>query len=217
MNKIHTVLFLSLGLLTGACFTSSKTLMNIQQGMTQSEIRNIFKSEPDFRRFDGSTEEWEYHRYLGEWSVVVIRFDDGRVSEMNSFRDPVRVANTTTVVTSPPTVAGTFPNRCPVEEVRVISDAEFDRFHHQLKFTIKSGEQKQMIEKMLQKHDVTSAQCVKIVKEIFHASDQVEMIKKMYPYVRDKRNFNQVIDILFSDTHKNEVREFIKKYHRNNK
>ena len=70
---------------------------------------------------------------------------------------------------------------------------------------------------MLQKHDVTSAQCVEMVKEISYTPDQVEMMKKMYPYVRDRQNFNKVINILFSDTYKDEVRKFIKEYHQNNK
>ena len=70
---------------------------------------------------------------------------------------------------------------------------------------------------MLQKHDVTSAQCVEMVKELSYTPDQVEMMKKMYPYVRDRQNFNKVINILFSDTYKDEVRKFIKEYHQNNK
>ncbi len=43
------------------------------------------------------------------------------------------------------------------------------------------------------------------------------MMKKLYPYVRDKRNFNKVIDILFSNAYKDEMRKFIEEYHQNNK
>ena len=39
----------------------------------------------------------------------------------------------------------------------------------------------------------------------------------LYPYVRDKRNFNKVIDILFSNAYKDEMRKFIEEYHQNNK
>ncbi|WP_262481142.1 DUF4476 domain-containing protein [Bacteroides congonensis] len=43
------------------------------------------------------------------------------------------------------------------------------------------------------------------------------MMKMLYPYVRDKQNFNKVIDILFTNIYKDEVRKFIKEYHQNNK
>ncbi|MDE6162376.1 MAG: DUF4476 domain-containing protein [Bacteroides sp.] len=228
MKKIHAVLFLSLILLCSACFTSSnmsgKMLMSIQQGMTPLEVCNVFGAEPDFRRFDGNSEEWEYRRYSTSanagWSIVLIQFTDGRVSGMDSFKDRSMEMNATTVVPPSPTAVatvGAFPNRYPVKEIRVMSDSEFEKFHDKLKFTIMGNEQKKMIERMLQKHDVTSAQCVEMVKEISYTPDQVEIMKKMYPYVKDKQNFNKVINILFSDTYKDEVRKFIKEYYQNNK
>ena len=56
-----------------------------------------------------------------------------------------------------------------------------------------------------------------IVKEISYTPDQVEMMKKLYPYVRDKQNFNKVIDSLFSTVYKDEMYKFIKEYHQTNK
>ena len=58
---------------------------------------------------------------------------------------------------------------------------------------------------------------VRIVKEISYTPDQVEMMKKLYPYVRDKQNFNKVIDSLFSTVYKDEMYKFIKEYHQTNK
>lgn len=228
MKKIHAVLFLSLILLTTACLTSNnmsgKMLMSVQQGMTPLEVRNIFGGEPDYRRFDGNSEEWEYRRYSSaanvRWSIVLIQFTDGRVSGMDSFKDRGMEMNATTVVTPSPTAVttiGAFPNRRPVEEIRVMSDSEFETFHSKLKFTVMSDEQKKMIKNMLQRHDVTSAQCVEIVKEISYTPDRVEMMKELYPYVRDKQNFNKVIDSLFANTYKDEMRKFIREYHQNNK
>ena len=78
-------------------------------------------------------------------------------------------------------------------------------------------DQKKLVDRMLRTYDVTSNQCVKIVKEISYTPDQVEMMKKLYPYVRDKRYFDKVIDILFSNAYKDEMRKFIEEYHQNNK
>ena len=96
-------------------------------------------------------------------------------------------------------------------------DPEFDEFINKLKITVMNEDQKKLVDRMLRTYDVTSNQCVKIVKEISYTPDQVEMMKKLYPYVRDKRNFNKVIDILFSNAYKDEMRKFIEEYHQNNK
>ena len=103
------------------------------------------------------------------------------------------------------------------EEIRLMTDTEFNNFIEKLKFTIMSDDQKRLIGQMLDKHDVTSSQCVRIVKEISYTPDQVEMMKKLYPYVRDKQNFNKVIDSLFSTVYKDEMYKFIKEYHQTNK
>jgi ABC-type lipopolysaccharide export system ATPase subunit len=84
-------------------------------------------------------------------------------------------------------------------------------------FSLDKFVNKKLVDRMLRTYDVTSNQCVKIVKEISYTPDQVEMMKKLYPYVRDKRNFNKVIDILFSNAYKDEMRKFIEEYHQNNK
>lgn len=60
MKKIHMMLCLALGILVSGCFTSyvsTKQMMGIYQGMTQSQVESVL-GKPDFRRFDGDMEEW---------------------------------------------------------------------------------------------------------------------------------------------------------------
>ena len=67
MKKIHIMLCLALGILVSGCFTSyvsTKQMMGIYQGMTQSQVESVL-GKPDFRRFDGDMEEWEFHRDNG--------------------------------------------------------------------------------------------------------------------------------------------------------
>lgn len=67
MKKIHIMLCLALGILVSGCFTSyvsTKQMMGIYQGMTQSQVESVL-GKPDFRRFDGNMEEWEFHRDNG--------------------------------------------------------------------------------------------------------------------------------------------------------
>ena len=53
MKKIHIMLCLALGILVSGCFTSyvsTKQMMGIYQGMTQSQVESVL-GKPDFRSF----------------------------------------------------------------------------------------------------------------------------------------------------------------------
>ena len=226
MKKIHVILLLALGLGVSSCFTSyisNKQVMGVQQGMTQRDVESIF-GKPDYRRFDGDMEEWEFHRDKGtpvltsEPMTIIVQFANKKVISMDTFKGYGRPLPHPVVVPPPPTVTTVevVPGHQP-EEIRLMTDTEFNNFIEKLKFTIMSDDQKRLIGQMLDKHDVTSSQCVRIVKEISYTPDQVEMMKKLYPYVRDKQNFNKVIDSLFSTVYKDEMYKFIKEYHQTNK
>jgi lipopolysaccharide biosynthesis glycosyltransferase len=227
MKKIHIMLCLALGILVSGCFTSyvsTKQMMGIYQGMTQSQVESVL-GKPDFRRFDGDMEEWEFHRDNGtpvltsEPVTIIVQFVNREVVSMDTFKGYGRPAPMHSIVVPPAvnTTVEVFPNHEQVEEARLMTDPEFDEFINKLKITVMNEDQKKLVDRMLRTYDVTSNQCVKIVKEISYTPDQVEMMKKLYPYVRDKRNFNKVIDILFSNAYKDEMRKFIEEYHQNNK
>ena len=227
MKKIHLMLCLVLGILVSSCFTSyvsTKQVMGIHQGMSQSQVESIL-GKPDFRRFDGDMEEWEFHRDNGtpvltsEPMTIVVQFVNREVVSMDTFRGYGRPSPMHPVMVPPAvnTTVEVYPNHEQAEEPRLMTDQEFDEFINKLKFTVMNEDQKKLINQMLRTYDVTSNQCVKIVKEISYTPDQVEMMKKLYPYVRDKRNFNKVIDILFSNAYKDEMHKFIEEYHQNNK
>lgn len=227
MKKIHLMLCWVLGILVSSCFTSyvsTKQMMGIHQGMSQSQVESIL-GKPDFRRFDGDMEEWEFHRDNGtpvltsEPMTIVVQFVNREVVSMDTFRGYGRRSPMHPVMVPPAvnTTVEVYPNHEQAEEPRLMTDQEFDEFINKLKFTVINEDQNKLVNQMLRTYDVTSNQCVKIVKEISYTPDQVEMMKKLYPYVRDKRNFNKVIDILFSSAYKDEMRKFIEEYHRNNK
>ena len=228
MRNIHMILLFALWMVVGSCFTgyvSTKQIMGIQQGMSQQAVENVL-GKPDFRRFDGNMEEWEFHRY-NETSItvipstIIIYFTNGKVVSMDTFKRyeecqgtlPGGIAVTPAIIPSKPVYGPPAPN----QEIRLMTDSEFDTFINKLKFTFMSDDQKRMINQLLNQHDVTSEQCVSIVKEISYSPDQLEMAKILYPYVRDKRNFNKVIDVLFSSIYQDEMRKFIKEYHEKNK
>ena len=61
---------------------------NIEQNMTADEVRHLM-GKADFRRFDQNTETWEYRTQLinGDYDVVNIEFQEGKVIRMDSFRE----------------------------------------------------------------------------------------------------------------------------------
>lgn len=64
MKNIHIILFFTLWVILGSCSTyyvSNKQVMEVQQGMSRQNVEKIL-GKPDYRRFDGGGEEWEYHR-----------------------------------------------------------------------------------------------------------------------------------------------------------
>lgn len=227
MKKIHIILLSLLMVLGSSCsrsyYISKKNVMDIHSGMTQQEVQTIL-GKPDYRRFNGGMEEWEFYRDDGTPVVVpspitiIVQFINKEVISMDTFAGHGRPSQRPVVVPPPPiTNVEVYPDGGPLKEVSVMTDSEFDNFIEKLKFTIMDDDQKRMIERMLKEHDVTSAQCLRIVKEIGYTPDKVEIMKKLYPYVRDKQNFNKVIDTLFSPVYKDEMNKFIKEYHQSNK
>lgn len=66
MKNIHIILFFTLWVILGSCSTyyvSNKQVMEVQQGMSRQNVEKIL-GKPDYRRFDGGGEEWEYHRFF---------------------------------------------------------------------------------------------------------------------------------------------------------
>lgn len=86
MKKIHVLWMLLFLVLSTSCVSVNR-LMKVQGGMSRQEISKIFGT-PEYRRFDRGMEEWEYRSLSlisGEYKVVVITFEDGRVSGMDTF------------------------------------------------------------------------------------------------------------------------------------
>lgn len=228
MKKLHIPFLFSLLLLASACsvsstFVSGKKLMSVQQGMTPGEVRSIFGGEPDFRRFEGGMEEWEYKRYsstAGGWTIVLVRFLDGRVEGLDSFAD--RNMNAVSVTTPSPTAVTTIvtapghPQVVP-QRAGIMVEKEFEDFQHKVKMTVLTNDQKKLIMNAMQRYDFTSEQARELINEIFMSDDKVEMMIKIYPYIVDKRNFNRVIDLLSYSGDKETVRTSIGDYHSKNK
>ena len=115
MKKIHIILFFTLWVIASSCSTyyvSNKQVMEVQQGMSRQNVERIL-GKPDYRRFDGNTEEWEFHRVssvlYGNSIKIIVYFADGRVTSMDTFNGdeillppPVMMPPSVVVTNTPP-------------------------------------------------------------------------------------------------------------------
>lgn len=91
MKNIHIILILALGLVVSSCFTSyvsNSKVMGVTRGMLHQDVESIL-GKPDYRRFDGALEEWEYHKIssvvYATPMTIIVSFIDGRVTGMDTF------------------------------------------------------------------------------------------------------------------------------------
>ena len=82
-----------LGIVMSSCASMFLTVTDkaarIQPGMTKDEVTEIMGRTPDYRRFAYGRDEWEYRTLLNndDYDVVVLDFRNGRVVQMDSFRE----------------------------------------------------------------------------------------------------------------------------------
>ena len=81
-----------LGIVMSSCaglFTTvADKAASIEVGMTKQEVTTKMGA-PQYRRFDGKRDEWEYRTLLNndDYDVVILHFYNNRVVSMDSFRE----------------------------------------------------------------------------------------------------------------------------------
>ena len=206
MKKIHVSAILILLVVMSSCagliinFKNSQ-LMSIQKGMTQQEVKTIL-GKPNYRRFDGAMEEWEYRGYLSKagHSVICVNFIDNRVVGLDSFRDGAP--------TAPP--APSF-SAC---DYRAMRNDEFARFLNDVKSKTFDSDRTDFIEKATRSTGFTSEQCCRLIKLYSFDDDRTKVLKILYPSVVDKDNFSAAIDGLDFLSNQDTVKNFVRNYNR---
>lgn len=96
---------------------------------------------------------------------------------------------------------------------RVMERNAFEQFANAVKAASFDSDRLKMIEAAMATNDFTSGQCRKLVDLYTFDSDKKKIIKLMYPRIYDKENFFTVVESLTFSSDKNEINDFIKKYH----
>ena len=91
MRKFKQLLLLVISITLVSCHTTGsikQKAWKVQQGMTTEEIGQLL-GKPDFRRFDGSLEQWEYQSggIATSCKFLIIEFRNGKVTSMDSYNE----------------------------------------------------------------------------------------------------------------------------------
>lgn len=224
MKKIHMILVLTLWMVAGSCSTyyvSNRQVMEVQRGMSQKNVAKIL-GKPDYRRFDGDMEEWEFHRvssvlYATSMRIIVF-FAEGRVAGMDTFNGDASPFPAPPVMMPAPVVVNTNPSYPPEYEgnphrrLRAMSSAEFNRFFSDFKNEPFESGRTKMLDEVVPPSGFTCAQGRKLVELCTFDTEKKNMIKKLYPKIGDKKNLSVLTDIFTFEMDKREMREFAESY-----
>lgn len=222
MKRVHFILLTMLLILASSCGTSyisMKHVMDIQEGMSQREVQAILGT-PDYRRFDGYLEEWEFLRDNGNVLIstamtIVVQFVDGEVTRMNTYAGYGSTPPPPSVVVSSAVMSGVEP-RLPYDEryptdverlrLRAMTSSEFDVFFREYRSEPFDSGRTRMLNN-LSSSNLTCRQCCDLIDLCTFDSEKKKLIKQLYPKIADKKNFQLVLDKLTFESDKREIRQ----------
>jgi len=204
LKRLIGLLVLFAGLSSCASlFVNKNVLMNIHNGMSQSEVSKLL-GQPDYRRFNGDLEEWEYEKGIwgnAGYTVIVVGFADGRVVNMNSFRD-----DTPSVVTTPaPTSVVEVPNYSMTERhsrrrslffLKKMDDNTFDAFYNKVKNKPFKDDKFELLGLKVKDYSFSCKQCIKLMNLFTFDDEKLNVVDLLASSIRDKENYDDVIDEL---------------------
>lgn len=222
MKRVHFILLTMLFILASSCgttYVSKKHVMGIQEGMSQREVQGILGA-PEYRRFDGYLEEWEFRRE--KWKAltptpitIVVQFVEGEVVRMNTYAGYGGAPRSPSVVVSSTVVSDIEP-RLPYDEyypadvervhLRAMTTPEFDVFFREYKSEPFDSGRTRMLNN-LSSSNLTCRQCCDLIDLCTFDSEKKKLIKQLYPKIADKKNFQLVLDKLTFESDKREIRQ----------
>lgn len=110
--------------------------------------------------------------------------------------------------------SGSKPNGSgSINRNRVMDEVHFSEFLRLLKEKHFDSERNKQMENALLNSNFTSLQCKLIVNEYSFGNGKLEIMKKMYPRIVDKESFFLVMESLTFQSEKDQMNQFIRKYH----
>lgn len=175
-------------------------MMKLHKGMTQDEVSTIL-GQPDYRRFDNETEEWEFVKYINYSGIlgvsspttIVIGFVDGRLVSMDSFE---RISVPPVPVYPAVEVGGRITSYPHVSPGRGMREIDFQAFYNNVRSKPFKDDQLMLVRVGAQSNTFTCSQCVQLMSIYTFDDDKLEVLKIIAPRLEDRENYSKVIDAL---------------------
>ena len=165
---------------------------------------------PDYTRFDGGIEQWEYKSfyYVGSQPVnVIIDFDNERVIALNTFNTPpaVPVPPVPPVVAVPPTVH-------TGQHFMLLDKKQFEKFYHGMKEEPFTSDRLNMLEKEVRHTDFTCEQCIRLLNLNTFDDDKLKMLRLLAPVLSDPENSSEILDSLDFLSSKDKAKKILQEH-----
>lgn len=98
----------------------------------------------------------------------------------------------------------------------VMSDSSFEQFMSSLKKQPFESDRNALLDNALISSYFTTDQCLRLLDFYHFDRERKLFLKKIYPRIADKANFFRALDKLTFSSDKEEMNQFIKRYHENN-
>lgn len=181
-------------------------LFSIEKGMSKEQVLSIL-GKPDYRRFDNAFEEWEYSPNAFSEKVMVVTFENGKVSGLDSFaqKQPAQTqpqtSNNTPVILPP---SGRRP-------IRVISDVEFNSLYKSVKSKPFKDDQVGLIRDASFNTVFTCKQTKQLMTIFPFDDDKLKVIELLSNNISDRENSYLLTDALDFSSSKDVARGLLQR------
>jgi len=200
MRRLQQILFtLAISMMLGSCVTLGETTSDkafkIQRGMTKEEAGQIL-GKPDFRRFDGDLEQWEYQNGGGIYrQYLIVEFKDDVVKSMDSYNEISRGSS----------VGNLNSHKVSLSVVGSVEDNEFDEVYNEVKNSVFK---ESTLERSIRDKKFSCAQCLQFILYTFD-DDKLKMLKVLKGHIADTINYDDIVNSLDFISSKDKAREIL--------
>ena len=190
MRKFKQLLLLVISITLVSCHTTGsikQKAWKVQQGMTTEEIGQLL-GKPDFRRFDGSLEQWEYQSGGIATSC--------KVTSMDSYNE---IAKETSV-------GDLYSSKISLDTVGSIDDNEFEKIYNETKNSVFKDS---TLEKAIINKKLSCAQCLKLMSLYTFDNDKLKMLQVLKDHIADTTNYDNIVNSLDFISSKNKAKEIL--------
>lgn len=201
MRRLQQILFtLAISMMLGSCITSKNSISDksfeIQRGMTKEEAGRIL-GKPDFRRFDGDLEQWEYQNGGGIYrQYLIVEFKDDVVKSMDSYNEISRGSS----------VGNLNSHKVSLSVVGSVEDNEFDEVYNEVKNSVFK---ESTLERSIRNKKFSCAQCLRFMSLYTFDDDKLKMLKVLKGHIADTINYDDIVNSLDFISSKDKAREIL--------